>query len=180
LHGLAGLRIRAFHPLSSRIQLSLFVPEAVSAKLEAVRRVLDPVQSSLIPAHVTLCREDELASLSLAELRSRLLQDEVASITLRFGRPEVFDGHGILLPCVGGEPEFLALRQHLLGSRQVRHHAPHITLAHPRNPKAPGNHLANAADLADPLTMTFSSIRRIEQQGSAPWQVLEEFLPPGS
>jgi hypothetical protein len=47
-----------------RRQLSLYVPEPIATRLEAVRRVLDPVQHALIPAHVTLCRDDELEALS--------------------------------------------------------------------------------------------------------------------
>jgi|GEM_PF-3988953 len=43
-----------------RRHLILFVPAGITASIEALRRFVDPVQHSLIPAHVTLCREDEL------------------------------------------------------------------------------------------------------------------------
>ena len=46
----------------TRRQLTLFVPHAEAAPIEALRATLDPVQHALIAAHVTLCREDELAA----------------------------------------------------------------------------------------------------------------------
>lgn len=163
-----------FLAVNIRTQLSLFVPRAISAELEAARALLDPIQASLIPAHVTLCREDELEGLALSLLRSRLAAPETA-ITLRFGHPQPFQEHGVLLPCVAGEPDFAALRQRVLGTKNIRRQAPHITLAHPRNPKSPHNHPANLAGLPGNLVITFSIVSRIQQEGAAPWQLLEEF-----
>lgn len=157
----------------SRRQLTLYVPAEAAAELEAMRRVLDPVQSGLIPAHVTLCREDELEQLSFPELRRQA--GTLGAITLHFGRPEAFHEHGILLPCVGGQDEFHALRRRLLGSSDIRRPEPHITLAHPRNPKAPGSSLATAASLPADLSISFDTIRLIQQEGTARWDVLELF-----
>lgn len=50
-------------PPAIRRQLTLFVPEPRRAHLDALRQTLDPVQASLIGAHVTLCREDEIQDL---------------------------------------------------------------------------------------------------------------------
>lgn len=159
----------------TRVQLSLFVPPAESADLEAVRRLLDPVQASLIPAHVTLCREDELATVELAALQSRLAAEQATALVLRFGPPESFAGHGVLMPCIAGEAEFHSLRQWILGSRSVARRAPHLTLAHPRNSRAPSNFLANACSLSGGRTVKFAAVHRIEQEGSAAWQVLERY-----
>ena len=161
--------------LNTRTQLSLYVPQSLSAELEALRRLLDPIQAHLIPAHVTLCREHELANLAPAVIRSRLAAAEARHITLRFGRPESFHEHGILLPCIEGEAEFQELRWWLLGSREVRRQVPHITLAHPRNPRSPGNSLFTAGFLEGNLIITFACVRRIQQEGSEPWQVLEQY-----
>jgi hypothetical protein len=158
--------------VNTRIQLSLLIPPPVSLQLEAVRRLLDPVQASLIPAHVTLCREDELADLELAALWSRLAVAKAGPVRLSFGRPEPFHEHGILLRCVAGEEGFQALRRLVLGSSEVRRQDPHITLAHPRNPKSPHNSLSNAGLLPNEITIAFPSIYLIQQEGSAPWQVL--------
>ncbi len=155
---------------SVRRQLSLYVPERFAAGFEAVRRIVDPVQRRLIPAHVTLCREDEIARFSAAELDERLSQAGLAPITLRFSHAQVFDGHGILLNCVAGHSEFQALRERVLGSAAIRVPQPHITLAHPRNPRAPGNSLAAVAAVSGGLTIPFDAISRIEQVGQGPWR----------
>lgn len=57
-----------------RRQLTLFVAGGVAADIDNVRQRVDPVQFGLIAAHVTLCREDELAELSERELVRRLSQ----------------------------------------------------------------------------------------------------------
>jgi hypothetical protein len=160
--------------VDSRSQFTLFVPRRAATHLEAIRQVVDPIQAALIEAHVTLCREDEIETLSPALVLTRLASPAVRPLTLRFGRPQLFDGHGILLPCTAGDEEFHALRCLVLGSSTAKHHAPHITLAHPRNTRAAGNDLANAESLAQGLSITFTSVCRIRQVGSAPWQVAEE------
>jgi 2'-5' RNA ligase len=157
----------------TRIQLSLYVPEPVASQLEAVRQVLDPIQHDLIPAHVTLCREDELAGLSLELMQKRLAK--LPMITLRFGEPEYFHEHGILLPCIAGEDAFRQVREQLLGAHDIRRQLPHITLAHPRNPKAAGNSLVNARVLPSHISVTFSAVHLIEQTGSEVWRIRNSF-----
>lgn len=154
-----------------RVQLSLFVPQDVGADIEAIRRVVDPVQSRLIPAHVTLCREDELAGLGLPDVQARLGQVRHGPIRLQFGPPERFGEHGILLPCAGGTAAFQAVRAAILAGRTARPHTPHLTLAHPRNPKAPGNDLRAAATLRAGLRIAFTAVHLIEQADDAPWVV---------
>ena len=161
--------------MHTRDQLTLFVPPPNAAALEATRIMLDPVQASLIAAHVTLCREDEIDKFSSIYLRDRLTASGIKIVTLRFGAPEPFSGHGILLPCIDGEHEFQALRQFVLGTKSMRRQAPHITLAHPRNPRAVGNTFANAFGLADGLCITFTSIAHIRQDGAMPWQHIGEY-----
>ncbi|NQD35887.1 hypothetical protein HPT27_02560 [Permianibacter sp. IMCC34836] len=157
-----------------RRQLTLFVPDVVAVELEALRRVLDPVQSRLIAAHVTLCREDELGACTESELRARIARCPIRALQLQFGPAEVFYEHGIRLPSIGDERDFHTLRQYLLGTEAIRLQSPHITLAHPRNPKAPGNSLATATALTTPFTIRFSTISWIEQRGTAPWQLLSQ------
>ena len=51
--------------------------------------------------------------------------------------------------------------------------APHITLAHPRNPRAPGNSLAAArAALPERLDLRFDSLNLVEQHNGGRWRVL--------
>lgn len=158
-----------------RRQLSMFVPAAEGLQLESVRRELDPVQAALIPAHVTLCRDAEIDQFSIAEIEARISNAAVQPIRLRFGRPVIFEGHGVLLPCVAGEPAFHELRTHVLGTTAIRRHEPHITLAHPRNPPASKCGLAGGMGYAENHSFTFATIVFIEQTGAAPWQVLREF-----
>lgn len=155
-----------------RRQLTLFVPSPFREQIEAVRRIVDPIQSSLISAHVTLCREDELSDLE--SITRRLKQSPPAPIVLRFGPPRVFMGHGLLLECTEGLNAFRTLREYILGSTSIRDHQPHITLAHPRNPQAPGNSLNATAGLND-LTISFDEIALIEQRKQHPWIVLHRF-----
>jgi hypothetical protein len=72
----------------------------------------------------------------------------------------------------GTEGERLdALRRQLLGRRDIRHQSAHLTLAHPRNPKATGNRLP-LAELGEGLTLTLTDLRWIRQTGVQPWQTL--------
>lgn len=165
--------------MATRTQLSLFVPDSAAAPLERVRARVDPLQHRLIPAHVTLCREDELAEVPLESLLDRLGRGALA-LTVQFGAPERVQEHGLLLPCIGGQQAFQQLRVHLLGAATVRDLAPHITLAHPRNPKAAGNALENAAHLAGARSIHFEQVQLIDQTDGGPWQVRRTFvLAPG-
>jgi hypothetical protein len=158
-----------------RRQLTLFVPPAQSAALEAVRRLVDPVQHGLIAAHVTLCRDAELADWDALARRLAALAPPALTLTLRFGAPAHFHGHGIWVECIDGAERFRALRAALLGSGAIAEQAPHITLAHPRNPRAPGNALAAAQSLPQPLTIRFDTCSLIEQHGQDPWRRIADF-----
>lgn len=157
---------------TQRDQLSLFVGGPAGIQLDALRAWLDPVQAALIPAHVTVCREDELTALDPASLTPRL--GGTSPLTLQFGRPERFSGHGVLLPCVAGQAGLDALRRCLLDRADVREQTAHITLAHPRNPRAPGNRDPLLLDLA-PLALTLADLRWIRQIDGGPWQTLARF-----
>jgi hypothetical protein len=51
-----------------------------------------------------LYREDEIAELELPDVQARIGHGQHGPITLHFGPPELFGGHGILLPCVDDTP----------------------------------------------------------------------------
>lgn len=161
--------------MKTRVQLSLYVPTSSAEILEATRRLLDPIQCSLIPAHVTLCREEDLQDLNLANLVSIIASSGAGPMSLKFGSPQVFQEHGVLLPCIEGEEEFQELRCRLLGSRSVRRQAPHITLAHPRNSCSPHNKPSNLGAVPSGLVITFSEVRYIMQEAAMPWQVIATY-----
>lgn len=164
--------------MRKRIQLSLYVPEPSNLELERVRRILDPVQAGLIPAHVTLCREDELVDIDLAALDSRLSKSRPGVISLQFGKPESFHQHGILLPCIAGEEAFHALRLWVLNTSVIRRQMPHITLAHPRNPKFESNTDDNISKASSEFVIQFPNICLIQQEGASAWKVLREYPVP--
>ena len=154
-----------------RVQLSLYVSGPAAGELAAVRQVVDPVQSALIPPHVTLCRDAELAGIAPEEIRTRLAARDARAVTLAFGPVERFGGHGLLLPCVEGHAAFRALRALILGVAVPQEQVPHLTLAHPRNPRASGNDIAVARALPAPLVTTFTHVHWIEQEDRTPWRI---------
>lgn len=155
-----------------RRQLSLFVPSPWRETLDALRADLDPFQAALIAAHVTLCREDEFAEQDEDAILARLQTWESGPLRLEFAAPRRFLGHGVLLPCCGGLDRFHGLRCWLLQDVNARRHEPHLTLAHPRNPRAPRNTDAALAACPRYFGITFPSVTLIEQNWDAPWQVL--------
>lgn len=159
-----------------RRQLTLFVPATSSAAIESVRRRLDPIQAALIAAHVTLCREDELVDLDVEVMLQRVRAWDAGPILLGFGAATRFFDHGVLLPCEHGSDAFHRLRQWILDDRGARHHDAHITLAHPRNPRAPTDVDAALAEIPSTLRVAFPSVALIEQVAGAPWTLLREAL----
>lgn len=157
-----------------RRQLSLFLPSAQRAIIEPIRQRLDPRQHALIPAHVTLCRDDELADWPTVERRLSSLQ--AFSLTLRFGAPQALPDGCILLRPMQGAAQYQALRRSLLGPTAPIHGA-HLTLLHPRHATGNPPDMAELATVPPDLVTTFSSIALIEQRGSAPWQLLREYPP---
>lgn len=157
--------------MSTRRQLTLFVPPDAAAPLEAVRRAADPVQHALIGAHVTLCREHEQDAFEA--MLARLRDVPFGPVRLVFGVPTPFGGHGWLLPCTDGHADFHALRAHLWPALAAFLPAPHLTLAHPRNPQAPGNTPALATALPPGLAVGFGEVTLIEQTDGGPWRTLQ-------
>lgn len=160
-----------------RRQLSLFPSGPDAERLERIRRIVDPVQSALIPAHVTLGREDEIQG-GNAELFAMRIAS-AAPICLVFAAVERFSGHGIWLRCIDGQDSFTALRRHVLGTPEARDSIAHLTLAHPRNPRAAGNSI-EAVDLALPISLVFDRVMLVEQPAAGEqWAVLAEFFFAG-
>jgi hypothetical protein len=172
-----------------RRQLTLFVPAAEAAALDAARALLDPVQHGLIAAHVTLCREDELAGHAPEALLARVACfPGPASLRMQFDPAQRLGGHGWWRPAVEGAEGFERLRRWILGpptdndtdnGTGARKPIPHLTLAHPRNPRAPGNperlpgpDAALHAAMAGPLALDFTVVSLIEQHGHGPWRTL--------
>ncbi len=158
-----------------RLQFSLYVPPPLGVVLDGLRQKLDPIQHALIPAHATLLRDEEAVLIDSDALDERLARQPLAPLTLTFGTAVRFDDHGLMLPCTTGEHAYHQLRTELLGAAPTRRLQPHLTLAHPRNPKAAGNNLAATAILPAELTVRFDGFQLISQSPGQPWQVLRSF-----
>ena len=158
-----------------RHQITLFLPEAASRLVEPIRAVVDPVQATLIRAHVTLVRDDELPQISPKMFTERLGQpiDWTSPLELTFGGPLPSVDHGILMHCTSELTEFQSLRCRLFRELLSKSMNAHITLAHPRNPKAAGNTPQNLRPLANGLTIKFRQLAMIQQTDGQPWVTLK-------
>lgn len=155
-----------------RRQLTLFLPPDQRAIVEPIRQRLDPRQHALIPAHVTLCRDGELAD--WPALERRLSSLGALSLTLRFGAPQVLPDGCILLRPTQGAEQYQDLRRLLLGPSAPIHGA-HLTLLHPRHATGAAPDLTEIATTLAGLAATFRTIALIEQRDGNPWQVLREY-----
>ena len=156
----------------TRRQLTLFLPPAQRAIVEPIRQRLDPRQHAIIQAHVTLCRDDELVPWQA--LSQRLASLGEFAITMQFGEPQVLPDGCVLLRPTHGAEQYQHLRQSVLGPSANIHDA-HITLLHPRNATGVIYDLAEIALVLVGFTATFRTIALIEQCGSGPWLVRQEY-----
>jgi 2'-5' RNA ligase len=159
-----------------RIQLTLFIDPAEAAGIEKIRKEFNPSQFQLIPAHVTLCREEELESME------KVLQNLAAlhhpSISIYFGKPVRFAaGKGALIPALENNEPFQQLRTAVLKGiiTKPKKHEPHITLVHPRNATCNNEIFELVQSHTFPKSITFKTISLIEQQAQEPWRLIQKF-----
>jgi hypothetical protein len=151
--------------MNIRTQASLYLVDV--PKVESIRRRFNPAQARLIPAHVTLCREDEAESWhGLCERIQSLCPFE---LTLEFGAP-IRNGNFVYLPPQTGEEDFHRLRCDLLDA-PVRRQDPHLTLIHPRNGICDEAVFAEIHKTIRPFTHTFHHIEIIEQAKGGVWNI---------
>ena len=160
----------------SRRQLTLFIYEPNGA-IEKIRAAFNPGQFNLIPAHITLCREDEIEPIEpvIENLKSTCL---TGPLRIEFGPVERFgDGKGVFLPGKLENPGFDELRKDVLNGiiGFPRNHRPHITLMHPRNSTCTDELFERIKEYTLPAVLIFDTISLIEQRDCRPWTVLEQF-----
>lgn len=155
-----------------RKQLTLFVPETFSGRIELVRSQFNPLQHQLIAAHVTLCREDEITDIETV-IRN-LKRQNLEHLSIHFGKVIRFsEGKGVLLPAINSDQSFKKLRQQIIES--PRNHEAHITLMHPRNSTCTDEIFSQIENYEFPETITFNEICLIEQEIGKVWKILERF-----
>ncbi len=152
---------------SRRRQASLFLygfPE-----IEKLRHQFNPAQAALIPAHVTLCREDEVEDWSLLQVRIQTVCP--INVTIEFG-PPVRELNLVYLSVVGGAIQFENLRLELLGTptHVPRIQLPHLTIIHPRNGVCTDGVFRELMDCCVPFSANFREISLIEQWDGGPWR----------
>lgn len=150
-----------------RRQASLFLPDRF--RIEALRLRYNPVQARLIPAHVTLCREDEVTDWDAVHARlESLLPFE---ITLSFGTP-VREQDFVYLPVRDGLADYHDFRCTIL-QKDARKQIPHVTLVHPRNGTCTDPIFADiSANISSPFQLTFREVTLIEQDDGRVWHVI--------
>ncbi len=136
------------------------------ADIELMRNRFNPAQSRLIPAHVTLCREDEITDWNALQQKLNSLTPLV--LTLGFGAP-VRNDNFVYLPVCEGLDRFHKLRCFLL-SDDPRWHNPHVTVIHPRNGTCTHEAFAEIQRRIQPFQYTFRRVMLIEQENGGVWQ----------
>jgi hypothetical protein len=149
-----------------RRQASLFLSDQF--QIESLRLRYNPIQAGLIPAHVTLCREDEVTDWDA--VRARLESLCPFEITLTFGAP-VREHDFVFLPVREGFDAYQVFRRKLL--LDARNQTPHVTLIHPRNGTCTDQIFADiSATIISPFQYTFREVMLIEQEDGGVWSVI--------
>ena len=161
-----------------RRQVSLFVPHGARAVLDDVRARADPVQHGLIPAHVTLVRDEDVADWGV--VRGRLAGLADLDLRLVVTGLELEHWGGAYLRLDDPDGAFAACRANLLGDQPGRDRiqTPHVTLMHPRNRATFGMDPAELRGVVFPEELRFGRATFIEQFGGGPWRIVEESPGP--
>ncbi len=156
-----------------RRQASMFLADQF--QIEALRHRYNPAQARLIPAHVTLCREDEVTDWDA--FRTSLHSLCPFEITLTFGLP-VREDNFVYLPVLKGLEDYQKFRRAVL-RREAREHSPHLTLIHPRNGICTDQIFADvSAAVFSPFQYTFREVMVIEQENGGVWDVISRVGTP--
>lgn len=150
----------------NRRQASLYLVD--SPDIESMRSRFNPQQARLIPAHVTLCREDEVSDWDA--FRTRLESLVPFELVLSFGAP-VREGNFVYLPVVEGLDCFHELRCRLL-THEPRRHRPHVTIVNPRNGVCTDENFAEIARSIQPRQHTFKEVTLIEETDTGAWSLI--------
>jgi hypothetical protein len=148
----------------TRRQASLFL--AGVPAVESMRNRWNPEQARLIPAHLTLCREDEISDWDGLQVKMKSLCP--FEIHFAFGAP-VRDGNFVYLPILDGLDSFRKLRRQLL-SENARNLEPHVTIIHPRNGICTDCIFSEIQQSIQPFGTSIRDVRLIEQVDGGVWR----------
>ncbi len=145
--------------------------------IEKIRAEFNPIQFKLIPAHVTLCRENEIEPIEkvIENIKSFSLDNP---LRIEFDKVERFDnGKGLLIPAKSENTDFNELRKSILKGLiefPVDHH-PHITLMHPRNSTCTDQIFNEITKYKLPIELSFDTISLIEESNDGQWKIKNQF-----
>jgi hypothetical protein len=155
-----------------RRQLSLFLPEPERSAVDEVRRKYDRNQFDIIPAHVTLCGDDEIEPWSVvADALSSLNRIDIA---LPLGAVTRLPDGCVLVPVAGSTSSYDQVRQQILCER-YKPRTPHITLLHPRNSAGKAHLFSAMKEEVLPAFVRLNEIVLIEQIDGGVWNVVERY-----
>lgn len=137
-----------------------------------MRRKYDRNQFDIIPAHVTLCDDDEVEPWDLVADALRSLKR--IDIALSLGAVTRLTDGCVLIPVVGSTSSYDQARQQILGER-YKPRAPHITLLHPRHSAGKEHLFAAIKKEVLPAFVRLNEISLIEQIDSRAWNVVERY-----
>jgi 2'-5' RNA ligase len=164
--------------MTTRRQLTLFLSMPGKGIVDQVRQRADPVQFAKIPAHITLCYDDEIQDWDYvtACLEAFATEDIRFSFTVDGARVFEAEGKGIYLHITDQSGFYDLARSRLLATsssvrRQVR---PHLTLLHPRHARdsTDGWTLVDSIDF--PERLSIQQISLIELRASK-WTVVHTY-----
>lgn len=159
-----------------RRQLTLFVKDTEGV-IESIRKRFNPLQSLLISAHVTLCREDEIEPTEKVIQNLKFLKLDFP-LKIRFDPVERFeDQKGVWLPGSKENKQFQELRKFVLKGviDTPRQHFPHLTLMHPRNSTCTDAIFDQIRNHTLPSELSLDEISLIEQKNGGPWAIADVF-----
>jgi hypothetical protein len=123
--------------MNARRQLTLFLSMPAKGIVDHVRQHLDPSQFARIPAHITLCYDDEIQDWAqVSACLGAIAPEEIRfDFTIEGARSFEAEGKGIYLSTSERSGFFELARSRLLATSCSRrsHVKPHITLLHPRH-----------------------------------------------
>lgn len=158
-----------------RRQLTLFIQD--NAVIESIRNQFNPLQSLLISAHVTLCREDEIEPIDKVTQNLKSLKLDYP-LKIGFGPVERFEENkGVWLPGSKDNKQFQELRKSVLDAviDAPRQHRPHLTLMHPRNSTCTDTIFDQIRLHTLPTELSFDEISLIEQKNGGQWMITDVF-----
>ena len=159
-----------------RLHLTLFLDPMESMVIEYIRKRFNPEQFRLIPAHITLCRENELEDLTRIKHVLETLDFEEFDLSLGEIR-EISAELGVWVTLLDPQGKVPQLREMILGgaSPSAGNFTPHITLMHPMNSKLNRQKVETIKEVELSGMIRISRISLIEQQEDQIWKTLEEY-----